>query len=157
VTQDEGPITKPRKTHSKGAPRPKGIPRHVDGAEVQFSRRARGRTMAPSRGRRRNFDARYFFLVAAAVVLLALLRPSYFGSLAGTDKFLLFRLPMSWPSFASALTWRTVLNAEGSRCQRDRLDLGVSAMERPPLRLRCHSLSRLSPARLWLGRNAGLR
>jgi hypothetical protein len=37
----------------------------------------------------------HFFLVAAAVVLLALFRPSYFGSLAGTDRFLLFRLLMS--------------------------------------------------------------
>lgn len=39
-----------------------------------------------------NLRCGHFFRVAPAVVLLALLRPSYFGSLAGTDRFLLFRL-----------------------------------------------------------------
>jgi hypothetical protein len=39
-----------------------------------------------------NLRCGHFFRVAPAVVLLALLRPSYFGSRAGTDRFLLFRL-----------------------------------------------------------------
>ena len=37
----------------------------------------------------------HFFLAAAAVALLAFFRPSYFASLAGTDRFLPFRLLIS--------------------------------------------------------------
>jgi hypothetical protein len=35
------------------------------------------------------------------VIFLVLLRPSYFGSLAGADRFLPFRLAMIWSSFPS--------------------------------------------------------
>ena len=73
----------------------------------------------------------YFFLAVAAVVLLALFRPSYFGCLAGTDKFLLFRLLINWPSVPSSLPWRTVLKAESSRRMDERLGLGSRRSEHP--------------------------
>jgi len=62
------------------------------------------RKLLAPRGRRAlgldRCDAVISFLQRPAVVLSALFRPSYFGVLAGTDRFLLFRLLISAPRFS---------------------------------------------------------
>jgi len=55
----------------------------------------------------------HFFLASAAVFLFALFRPSYFGTLAGTDRFLLFRLPMLPASFCLFSHWPNDLGVLG--------------------------------------------
>src|SRR5215468_6096224 len=55
----------------------------------------------------------HFFLASAADFLFALFRPSYFGTLAGTDRFLLFRLPMLPASFCLFSHWPNDLGALG--------------------------------------------